>query len=115
MNVSTSTGQPALAAVAQSQALPGHLIEPLRDSRDLLDDPPRLRERPATDGYLYVPGFFARDDVMAARRDIFTRLADVDEIAEPPIDGIATGRSARLASNHAPAATSSSTTGSAAM
>ena len=35
-----------------------------------------LRERLARDGYLYLPGFFERDDVLAVRASLTQRLAD---------------------------------------
>jgi Phytanoyl-CoA dioxygenase (PhyH) len=34
-----------------------------------------LRARLRADGYLYVPGFFVRDDVLAVRKEILARLA----------------------------------------
>jgi hypothetical protein len=39
------------------------------------DDPRTLRARLDGDGYLFVPGFFERDDVLAVRRAIVKRLA----------------------------------------
>jgi len=47
----------------------------LRDSSLLVGDGVQLRERMQEDGYLFLRGFFKRDDVMAARRVIVERLA----------------------------------------
>lgn len=77
--------------------MPADLIGELADSAVLLDDPPRLRERLAEDGYLYLKGVVPVAAVRRARHEVFARLAAVDEIAEPIDDGIATGRSARRA------------------
>lgn len=51
------------------------LVE-LRDSTDLVDDPPALRERLAEDGYLYLREFHDPDLVRAARRDVLDHLAE---------------------------------------
>jgi hypothetical protein len=40
----------------------------------ILNDPDALRERFAQEGYLYVPGFFAREDIQAARAELLRRL-----------------------------------------
>jgi hypothetical protein len=47
----------------------------LRDSSYLAGDSESLRERMQEDGYLFLRGYFRRDDVMAARREIVERLA----------------------------------------
>lgn len=44
-------------------------------SNHLLDDVEALRARLHEDGYLYIKNFLDRDDVMAARRSIVSRLA----------------------------------------
>ena len=43
-------------------------------SDNLLDNPAALRERFAQEGYLYLPGFFDRKDVQAARTQFLQRL-----------------------------------------
>ena len=43
-------------------------------SDDILDDPAALRERLAQEGYLYIPGFFDREGVRAARAEFIRRL-----------------------------------------
>lgn len=54
-----------------------------------------LRAHLQQDAYVYLPAFFPREDIMAARQAVFERLAGVGEIAAPPIAGIFTGRSER--------------------
>ncbi len=46
----------------------------LRSSRDVLDDPEALRANLTEDGYLYVPGFFPRDEVHGVRDEFIQRL-----------------------------------------
>jgi len=46
----------------------------LRRSHTELADSERLRSRLREDGYLYIPGFFARDAVMDVRREICSQL-----------------------------------------
>ena len=54
-----------------------------------------LREQIEQQGYLYVPGALDREAVMAARAEVFARLAEVGEIAEPAAEGLSTGTSRR--------------------
>lgn len=54
-----------------------------------------LRRQLDEHGYLLLRGVHDPAEVMAARREVLTRLAEVDEIAEPVEDGVATGRSSR--------------------
>jgi ectoine hydroxylase-related dioxygenase (phytanoyl-CoA dioxygenase family) len=84
-----------LGCQVKGQVVPDELIRPLADSSPLLSDPSRLRRRLADDGYLFLRGALDADAVAAARREVFRRLAEVDEIAEPVDLGIATGRSLR--------------------
>jgi len=53
------------------------LVE-LRDSSDVLDDGPAIRERLAEDGYLFVRGLHDPDLVRAAERDVLEDMADRD-------------------------------------
>src|SRR5439155_3815300 len=54
-----------------------------------------LRRSFADNGYVLLRDVLPRDDVMAARREVFTRLAEVNEILPPVESGIATGTSRR--------------------
>ena len=47
----------------------------LTDSTDLLGDAAALRGRIGRDGYLYLPGYLDRDEVLASRRVVTARLA----------------------------------------
>ena len=51
-------------------------IGELRDSSASADDVAVLRTRMQQDGYLYLPGYLDREEVLSARRDITRRLAD---------------------------------------
>jgi len=85
-----------MPCIAKGRAIPDGLIAPLADSAALLSDPARLRARFQDDGYVFLRGVLPVETVRSARREVFARLAAVDEIAAPPEDGIATGRSRRL-------------------
>ena len=61
------------------------------------DDTGRLRTALARDGYVLVRGALDREAVLAARAEVFARLAEVGEVAEPSAGGVATGRSQRQA------------------
>ncbi|MBW7895698.1 MAG: phytanoyl-CoA dioxygenase family protein [Opitutaceae bacterium] len=63
----------------------------VRSSADCVDDPAELNRRLAEDGYLYVPGFFDRDLIAAARAEVCDRLAAADLLdpAHPTIAGVA--------------------------
>src|SRR4051812_32801820 len=63
----------------------------LESSIDLLDNPAALRERMQAEGYLYLPGYLDRDQVLAARQEIAERLAAAGhtEPGTPPIELIA--------------------------
>ena len=61
------------------------------------DDTGRLRTALARDGYVLVRGALDREAVLAARAEVFARLAEVGEVAEPSAEGVATGRSQRQA------------------
>lgn len=48
----------------------------LRRSDDIVGDADELRRRMSEDGYLFLPGFFDRDTVLRARRDLLARMVD---------------------------------------
>lgn len=88
---------PMMPCVAKGRIIAAHLIGPLAEFGALLRQPERLRARFDQDGYVFLRGALPVDAVRAARREVFARLAEMDEIASPAEDGIATGRSQRLA------------------
>lgn len=63
------------------------------DMAETTGDP--LAQQLGERGYLLLRGVLDADEVMAARREVLARLAEVDEIAEPSEAAIATGRSSR--------------------
>jgi len=71
------------------------LVGEFTDSSALLGQPERLRARLQEDGYLLLRGVFDPAAVAAARHEIFSRLAEVDEVREPVEAGIASGESRR--------------------
>ena len=82
-------------AIAQGRRVPVELLGELLDSTSQGGRPNELRERLAADGYVLLRGVVDRETVLAARAEVFERLAQVGEIKQPAIDGIATGTSRR--------------------
>lgn len=80
---------------AQGGPIPAALIGELRDGTGGLPDPAALRRGLREDGYLLLRGVLDRDEVLAARVEVFERLVAVGEIRPPPAAGIATGESRR--------------------
>lgn len=75
----------------------GHLLDQsperfgwLRHSQDALGDFAELRTRLREDGYLYLPGFYDRGEVMNVRRAILRQLADMGYLkaGTPVEDGV---------------------------
>ena len=62
----------------------------LRDSSDAANDFPELRRRLAEDGYLYMPGYLDREQVLEARGSITRSLAKQNLLNPdyPPMEGI---------------------------
>lgn len=81
--------------IVQGRPVPDDVLGPLRDSTDVADDPNELQRRMADDGYLLLRGVVDQTDILAARAEVFARLADVGEIQQPPLDGLSTGTSRR--------------------
>lgn len=81
--------------VAQGRVVSEELLGPLRDSTDAVTNPEELQRRLAEDGYLFVRNVVNEADIAAARAEVFGRLAEVGEIADPPAAGIGTGESFR--------------------
>jgi hypothetical protein len=69
----------------------------LRDSSALADDAPALRARIAEDGYLFLRGYLDREAVIAARQEIFGKLARLGALdpAAPLLEAIAAPRAER--------------------
>jgi hypothetical protein len=67
----------------------------MRDASALASDGAALRARLEEDGYLLLRGIIPRELVLAARREVLGRMAEVGEIAEPAGDAMPTGVSRR--------------------
>ncbi len=63
----------------------------VRSSADALADPAELNRRLEDDGYLYLPGFFDSDLILAARRAVTDRLAAEGSLdpAAPTMEAVA--------------------------
>jgi hypothetical protein len=51
-------------------------LGPLKDSSSLAADPAALRQRMAEEGYLYLPGYLDKDQVLAARMEMLRRISE---------------------------------------
>ena len=80
--------------VIRGQKIPDRFVGEFQDSSGI-DDPHQLQLRLADDGYIFLRGVLDQGEVLAARKEVFARLVQVDEIEPPAIKGIATGRSRR--------------------
>lgn len=81
--------------VLEGRQLATEAVAPMVDSTALIADGAALRARLAEDGYLLLRGAIDRDEVMAARREVLSRMAEVGEIAEPADAALPTGTSRR--------------------
>jgi len=87
--VATSSFPRLTASGHELDTAPEHFGE-LRSSIDLIDDVSSLKQRLAEDGYLYLPGYLDRDEVLEARAVITDRLAAEGALVSgtPPIEAI---------------------------
>ncbi|MSP50691.1 MAG: hypothetical protein EXQ95_15370 [Alphaproteobacteria bacterium] len=81
--------------VLEGRPLAAGTAVPMVDSAALLTDPSALRARFAEAGYLFLGGVLDRAEVLAARREVLQRMAEVGEIAEPAEAALPTGTSRR--------------------
>ena len=84
--------------ISKGNPVPEELIDALKESSDLLAPDPiegKLKSRLEEDGYLFLAGALDRSEVLAARAEIFDRLARVGEVSGTPANGIFSGRSQR--------------------
>src|SRR5690349_16613677 len=82
---------PRLTASGQQIDTSPERFGALESSIDLLGEPQALRERMRAEGYLYLPGYLNRAEVLAARQEIAERLAAAGhtEPGTPPIELVA--------------------------
>jgi len=88
--MSTTTALPQLYSYGHELDMADDKAGWLRESTDAADDVTELRRRFAEDGYLYLPGYLDRAEVLAARASLCDGLAaaGVLDPAYPTIDGI---------------------------
>ena len=84
-----------LDGITQQHPVPDQLLGPLAESPPNLSAPELLRRSFAEHGYVLLRDVVDRDDVLAARNEVFSRLAEVGEVLPPANAGIATGVSRR--------------------
>jgi len=84
-----------LDGITQQHTIPDELLGPLVEATSCLSEPELLRRSFADNGYVLLRDVLPQDDVLAARREVFARLAEMDEILAPVEAGIATGASRR--------------------
>jgi len=84
-----------LDGITQQHTIPDELLGPLVEATSCLSEPELLRRSFADNGYVLLRDVLPQDDVLAARREVFARLAEMDEILAPVEAGIATGTSRR--------------------
>ncbi len=89
--MSTLTALPQLYSYGHALDMAEDKAGLLRDSSDAADDVVELRQRFATDGYLYMKGYLDRDEVLHARSTLTERLAaeGVTDRSRPHIEGYA--------------------------
>ena len=75
--------------------VPDEITGQFEDSSPFIGDPCELRRRLDDNGYIFLRDMLDKADVLAARREVFSRLVEVGEIRRPVIEGIATGQSLR--------------------
>jgi hypothetical protein len=81
--------------ITQGSPVPEDLIDVLYDSTALMGDPGALQRQLHEDGYLFLRGVLDQDEILAARAEIFERLAAVGEVKQPASEGLFTGQSQR--------------------
>jgi hypothetical protein len=82
-------------ALLDGKPIPPDLLGPLVETPTPLPDGATLRAALERDGYLLLRGLIDPGDIKAAREEVFARLGEVGEIAEPTADGVFSGQSRR--------------------
>jgi hypothetical protein len=73
-NIAKMNTSLTLTSRGQTLDLGSESFGELRRSDDVLADAAKLRERMSEDGYLYIPGFFKREEVMKVRQELCSQL-----------------------------------------
>ena len=80
-----------LDGISQQRPVPDELLGPLAEATSCLINPETLRRSFAEHGYVLLRDVLPRDEVLAARSEVFSRLAEVGEIQQPVEAGLSTG------------------------
>ncbi len=85
-----TTTLPRLTSLNQELDTSPEKFGEMRSSIGLIDDAEAFRERMQEDGYLYLPGYLNRDEVLAAREVMLERLAEAGwlDSAYPSMEAI---------------------------
>ncbi len=100
----SATTLPRLTARGHEMDLSEKCFGELRNSEDISDDVEALRERMQEDGYLYLPGYLDRDEVLEARSHMTGILAQEGYLDPnfPPMEAVVKkGEGVRLRSEFA--------------
>ena len=83
-------GDSAQLLTYRGEAIDSALLGELQDASSALGDREALHRRMARDGYLYLPGFLDREEVMAARMSVLSRLSDrgLIDLSHPLEEGV---------------------------
>ena len=84
-----------LDGMTQHRHVPDELLGPLDEATCCLNNPELLRRSFADTGYVLLRDVLPRDAVLAARNEVFGRLAEAGEIQQPVEAGLPTGTSRR--------------------
>lgn len=81
--------------MTQQQAVPDEILGPLVDATFDLNDPEKVRHTFEDNGYVLFRDVLPCEDVLAARKEVFDRMAEMGEIRQPVEEGLSTGESRR--------------------
>ena len=82
---------PVINGTKVPEYLLGSLNETILSQSEAID----LRNALEKDGYLFLRNVIGKDEIAKARKDIFQKLGEVDELQYPFFNGIASGKSKR--------------------
>lgn len=81
--------------MVQKSIVSPEMIRPFKDSTDQIGTPHDLQQSLHDDGYLFLRGVLDQEEILAARTEVFARLATVGEVKEPIVSGLFSGTSQR--------------------
>ncbi|MDC0968982.1 phytanoyl-CoA dioxygenase family protein [Alphaproteobacteria bacterium] len=84
-----------MSAVIGGKKVPDNLLGKLKETNLNNAEDTDLRNALEKDGYLFLRNVIENDQITEARKDIFNKLGEVEEIQYPYVDGISSGKSKR--------------------